>query len=301
MKLLRPINSIGEIIFHLLKVRIIEKTIELNGSMKKVLLYLGLMLGALTFIYPFIWMVSASLSPESEIGNLSLFPSTFTLQNYVQMISKIPIGRALFNSLLVASITTLGVLVFGSMIGYALSRLNFKGRDMIFYVIIFTMTLPFQITLIPNYILMVEFGWVDTYFALTVPFFVNAFSIIMFRQYFQTIPQALIDAARIDGCNEFRIIFQILWPNAIPALVTIGIITFMASWNEVLWPLIVIRDESLMTMPQLVTLFAVGGRAESQIGVKLASAIFLAMPIILAYLFFQKYFIQSMAATGIKN
>lgn len=269
--------------------------------MKKILLYLALVIGALTFIYPFIWMVSASLSPESEIGDLTLFPSVFTIQNYVQMVSKIPIGRALLNSIFVASVTTFGVLVFGSMIGYALSRLHFKGRNAIFLIIIFTMTLPFQITLIPNYILMVKFGWVDTYYALIVPYLVNAFSIIMFRQYFQTIPQALIDAARIDGCSEFRIIFQILWPNSVPALVTIGIISFMASWNEVLWPLIVIRDESLMTMPQLVTLFAVGGRSESQLGVKLASATLLALPIIIAYLFFQKYFIQSMASTGIKE
>jgi ABC-type glycerol-3-phosphate transport system permease component len=148
---------------------------------------------------------------------------------------------------------------------------------------------------------MVKLGWVDTYLALIVPYLMNALSIIMFRQYFKSIPQDLIDAARIDGCTELGIIFRILWPNAIPALVTVGIITFMASWNEVLWPLIVIRNEELMTMPQLVTLFAVGGRAESQLGVKLASATILALPIVLAYLFFQKYFIQSMASTGIKE
>ena len=187
------------------------------------------------------------------------------------------------------------------MVGYALSRLEFRGRNLIFYIIIFTMTLPFQITLIPQYIIMVKLGWVDTYLALIVPYLMNALSIIMFRQYFKSIPQDLIDAARIDGCNELTIIFRILWPNAVPALVTVGIITFMASWNEVLWPLIVIRNEELMTMPQLVTLFVVGGRAESQLGVKLASATILALPIIIAYLFFQKYFIQSMASTGIKE
>lgn len=163
------------------------------------------------------------------------------------------------------------------------------------------MTLPFQITLIPQYILMVKFGWVDTYWALIVPYLMNALGIIMFRQYFKSIPQDLIDAARIDGCGEMQIIFRILWPNSIPALVTVGIITFMASWNEVLWPLIVIRDEHLMTMPQLVTLFVVGGAAESQLGVKLAASTMLALPIILAYFFFQRYFIQSMASTGIKE
>jgi ABC-type glycerol-3-phosphate transport system permease component len=269
--------------------------------MKKAIFYLLLVFGALMFLYPFLWMITATLVPESDISNFSIIPSTITLNSYTQMFDKIPIGRALLNSILVASSVTAGVLIFGSMVGYALSRLEFKGRNLIFYIIIFTMTLPFQITLIPQYIIMVKLGWVDTYLALIVPYLMNALSIIMFRQYFKSIPQDLIDAARIDGCTELGIIFRILWPNAIPALVTVGIITFMASWNEVLWPLIVIRNEELMTMPQLVTLFAVGGRAESQLGVKLASATVLALPIVLAYLFFQKYFIQSMASTGIKE
>jgi multiple sugar transport system permease protein len=270
-------------------------------KVKRILFYLALTVSALVFVYPFYWMIMASISPENEIGNLSLLPTSLTLGSYSQMLDKIPIGGAFVNSLIVASSITVGVLVFGSMIGYALSKLEFKGRDLIFYVIIFTMTLPFQITLIPQYIIMVKFRWIDTYWALIVPYFINALGIIMFRQYFKSIPQSLIDSARLDGCNELEIIFRILWPNSMPAIITIGIITFMASWNEVLWPLIVIRDESLMTMPQLVTLFAVGGRAESQLGVKLASAVMLALPIVLAYLFFQKYFIQSMASTGIKE
>jgi ABC-type glycerol-3-phosphate transport system permease component len=269
--------------------------------MKKFLFYTVLIAGALIFLYPFIWMLTASVTPENQIGNLTFIPTHLTFNSYVQMLGKIPIGRAFFNSIVVSSAVTFGVLVFGSMVGYALSRLEFKGRNLIFYIIIFTMTLPFQITLIPQYIIMVKFGWVDTYWALIVPYLMNALGIIMFRQYFKSIPQDLIDAARLDGCGEIKIIFKILWPNSIPALVTIGIITFMASWNEVLWPLIVIRDSKLMTMPQLVTLFAVGGAAESQLGVKLAAATMLAMPIVLAYLFFQKYFIQSMASTGLKE
>jgi multiple sugar transport system permease protein len=236
-----------------------------------------------------------------EISKLTFLPSHFTLDGYRQMIAKIPISRSFINSLIVSLSITGGVLVFGSMVGYALSRLEFRGRNLIFYVIVFTMTLPFQITLIPQYILMVKFGWVDTYLALIIPYLMNAFAIIMFRQYFQSIPKDLIDAARIDGCGEVQILFRVLWPNAVPALVTVGIITFMTSWNEVLWPLIVIREEKLMTMPQLVTLFVVGGRAESQLGVKLASATLLAVPIVLAYIFFQRYFIQSMATTGMKE
>jgi len=269
--------------------------------MKKVFFYLVLSIGAFAFIYPFIWMISASLSSERGLADLTFFPIDFTFKNYVQLVESIPIFRALLNSVVVAGAVTTGVLVFGSMVGYALAKHRFRGRNFLFYVIIFTMTLPFQITLIPNYILMVEFGWVNTFAALIMPALLNAFAILLFRQHFMTIPQDLIDAAKIDGCGELRILFQVLWPISIPTLVTVGIITFMSSWNDVLWPIIVIRDENLMTMPQLVTLFAVGGRAMGQLSVKLASATMLAMPIIITYLIFQKYFIQSMASSGLKE
>lgn len=269
--------------------------------MKKFFIYLGLSIAAISFLYPFYWMIVASISPESEIGGLLFLPTEFTLDSYTQMFSKIPIGRSLLNSIFVASITTFGVIVLSSMVGYALALMKFRGRNAIFYIIIFTMTLPFQITLIPNYITMVRLNLVDTYAALVIPFLLNAFAILLFRQAFLGMPQALIDAARVDGCSDLRILFQVLFPNIIPTVVIVGILTFMNSWNEVLWALIVIRDESLMTMPQMVTLFSVGGRAESQLGVKLASAVLLALPIMIAYTFFQKYFIQSMASSGLKE
>jgi multiple sugar transport system permease protein len=245
-------------------------------------------------------MMVASLTPEAQIGDFSLVPKNLTTDNYTQMFAKIPIWRSLLNSTIVAALSTLGVLVFGAMTGYALAKLRFKGRNLLFFVIIFTMTLPFQITLIPNYILMVKLEWVDTLAALVVPAMNSAFAILMFRKAFMTIPDDLIDAARMDGCGDLRIVFQILCPNIVPTLITVAILSFMNSWNDVLWALIVIRDEQLMTMPQLVTLFAVGGRAEAQLGVKLASAVLLALPIIIAYSIFQRHFIQSMASSGLK-
>lgn len=269
--------------------------------MKKIILYVLLILAALAFLYPFIWMVSASLSEERSITSITFLPVDFTFVHYVKLFESIPILRSLLNSIFVAAFVTFGVLVFSSMVGYALAKHRFRGRNLIFYLIVFTMTLPFQITLIPNYILMVKFGWTNSFAALIIPGLLNAFAILLFRQHFLSIPQDLIDAARIDGCNEFRILFQVLWPVSVPTLITVGIITFMTTWNEVLWPIIVIRDEKLMTMPQLVTLFAVGGRSLGQIGMKLASATLLATPIIIAYLIFQRYFIQSMAASGQKE
>jgi ABC-type glycerol-3-phosphate transport system permease component len=275
----------------------------MTGSLniKKVITYVALGIAAITFIYPFIWMIGASLAPLHEVGTMKFWPQHPTLNNFQLMIGKIPIGRSLVNSLLVAVLTTSLVLLTGSTVGYALAKLQFRGRQLIFYVIVFTMSLPFQITLIPNYITMVNLRLVDTYFALVIPFAVSAFAILMFRQAFQGLPQALIDAARLDGCSEMGLIFRILWPNIKPTIITVAILTFIGSWNEVLWPLIVIRNEQLMTMPQLVTLFAVGGRADSQLGVKIAAAVLLALPVMIAFLFFQKHFIQSMASTGLKD
>jgi multiple sugar transport system permease protein len=269
--------------------------------MKTASKYLLLAIGTVVFAYPFLWMIASSLKPESQIGGLGLWSPDFSLHNYAQVFTRIPIGRAFVNSMIVSLTTTLSVLVFGSMVGYALARLEFAGKGLIYGVVIFTMTLPFQLTLIPQYILMVKLGITDTYLALIAPTLMTAFSIVLFRQFFLQIPQALIDAARIDGCSDTRILFQLVWPLSRPVLITVSILTFMTSWNEVLWPLIVVRERSLMTMPQIVTLFTIGGEAESLLGLQLAAATLLALPIILAYAFFQRYFIQSMASTGIKG
>lgn len=256
---------------------------------------------AITFIYPFVWMIGAALAPMHELDRMTFFPAHPTWSNFAILFQKIPIGRSFVNSLLVAAVTTTMVLLTGSMVGYALARMAFKGRQLIFYVIVFTMSLPFQITLIPNYITMVNLRLVDTYIVLVLPFAVSAFAVLMFRQAFQGLPQALIDAARLDGCNELSIIFRVLWPNIKPTIVTVAILSFIGSWNEVLWPLISVRNEKLMTMPLLVTLFAVGGRADSQLGVKIAAAVLLAVPVMIAFVFFQRHFIQSMASTGLKD
>jgi len=269
--------------------------------MKRALIWLILILGTVVFLYPFLWMVSATFKPEMEIPSFGLLPSSITLASYEQVFAKIPILRSLLNSLVVSISITASVLFFGSMVGYALSRLRFRGREVMVMVILFTMMIPFQLTMIPLYILMVKLHWTDTYLALIVPGMMSGFGILLFRQFFQSVPQSLIDAARMDGLNDLQILFRIIWPLSRPVLITVGIITFMNTWNDVLWPLIVIRDQSIMTMPQMVTIFAVSGMAEAQLGVKLAAATLLALPVIIAYAFFQRYFIESLASTGIKG
>ena len=260
-----------------------------------------LLAGAVVFAYPFLWMFAGSFKPELEIANLWLGSHNASLHNYRLVLSKIPLGRAFLNSLFVSASTAASVVLFGSMVGYALARLDFRGKKTLYVLILFTMTIPFQITMIPQYILMVKLGITDTYLALIVPTMMSAFSIVVFRQFFMSLPQALIDAARIDGCSDLRILFRLIYPLSRPTIITVALLTFMATWNDVLWPLMVIRERTLMTMPQLVTIFVIGGEAEAQLGPQLAATTMLALPVIVAYAFFQRYFIDSMASSGIKG
>ena len=269
--------------------------------MKKLLTYVVLIVGSVAFVYPFAWMFFASFKPELELDRLSLLPNEWTLDSFALVFTEIPIGRAFLNSVIVAVAVTACALFFGSMASYALAKLKWRGRNTVFNLILFTMMVPFLVLLIPLYTLVVTFGWTDSLVGLIVPFVMSATAVVILRQSFLTIPEDLLDAARIDGCGEFRILFTIIWPLSIPALVTAGIIVFIGNWNEVLWPLIVVRDEHVMTMPQMVTLFAVGGGSEGKLGPRLAAALLLGLPVILAYLGFQRHFIRSLATSGLKG
>lgn len=272
-----------------------------HALMRKALLYIALAVGALLFGFPFVWMTSATFKPELEIGELSLIPSEWTAESYRLVFETIPIGRAFLNSVIVVAAVTTSVLVFGSLAAYALAKLRWRGRETVFTIILFTLMVPFLVLLIPLYTVVVEFGWTDSLLGVIVPFMMNATAVLILRQSFLTVPNEILDAARVDGCNEWRILFTVVWPLSVPALVTAGIIVFVATWNEVLWPLIVIRQEQWMTMPQMVALFAVGGGASSRLGPQLAAALLLGLPVIAAYLFFQRHFISSLATTGVKG
>jgi multiple sugar transport system permease protein len=266
----------------------------------RIALYAVLAAAALTFIYPFLWMASSTFKSLSEIGTLSLIPDDPTLNNYRTMWARAPFGRALLNSALVATTITLSVLLSASITAYALARLHFRGRALLNAVTLAVLLVPGQLTLIPLYTLIVQLGWVDTYAALIVPYLFNATAILMLRQFFLQIPQSLIDSARMDGMSELRILFTIFWPLAKPVLATVAIFTFMGSWNEVLWPLLVVREQQLMTLPQLLTVFTLGGGA-GNIGVEMAAAMVLVVPVVVAYAFLQRYFIESMAGSGVKG
>lgn len=265
------------------------------------LAYLALVAGAVVFAYPFVWMLLATFKPEPEISALDPLPSRWGLDAYRLVFETIPIGRAFLNSVLVTGLVTASALFFGSMAAYALAKLRWRGREAAFNVLLFSMMVPGIVLLIPLYTLVVRFGWTNDYAGLVVPAMMNATAVLVLRQSFLTIPSELIDAARIDGCSELRILFRLVWPLSIPALVTAGILVFIGSWNDVLWPLIVVREEAKMTMPQMVTLFATGGGAQARLGPQLAAAFLLAVPIIGAYLVFQRHFIASLATSGLKG
>lgn len=268
---------------------------------RQLLFYSLLILGALTFLMPFLYMVSTSLKGVREMHTMNLIPREPTLDHFKAVFTQIPIGRAMFNSFFVYGLQTASVLVFSSIVGYALARLRFFGREFIFNVILLTMMIPGQLLLIPLYILIVQFGWADSYQALIVPGMVSAFGIFLFRQNFKTIPQELIDAAHVDGATELQILFRIVWPLSLPSLITVGIFTFMGGWNDFLWPSIVNRELNVQTLTQMVTLYGIGGQAGGQTGAVMASSLLAVVPMVIVYLVFQRYYLEGIASTGVKG
>jgi multiple sugar transport system permease protein len=268
---------------------------------RQALFYGLLLLGALTFLLPFLYMVSTSLKSPPELHSLSLVPRNPTLEHYQAVFTQIPIGQALFNSLFIYGMQTASILIFSSIVGYALSRLQFFGREFIFNVILLTMMIPGQLLLIPLYILIVQFGWTDSYQGIIVPGMISAFGIFMFRQHFKTVPQDLLDAARVDGASDLVILFGIIWPLSVPVLITVGIFSFMGGWNDFLWPAIVNRDLQYQTLTQMVTLYGIGGQAGGQLGVIMASTMIAVLPMIIVYLVFQRYYLEGVASTGVKG
>lgn len=274
---------------------------SLGPIARRVLFWALLIIGAFSFVVPFLFMISTAFKSPREQLSANLLPSQPTLHNFTAVFNQIPIGQALLNSIFVYGTITASTLIFSSMVGYALSRLEWTGREFVFNIVLLTMMIPGQLLLIPLYLLIVRFGWTDSYQALIVPAMMSTFGIFMFRQTFKTIPQDLIDAARIDGANEFTILFRILWPLSTPTLITVGIFTFMGGWNDFLWPTIVNREQHLMTLTQMVTLYAIGGQAGGQFGAVMASSLIAVLPMIIVYLVFQKWYLQGIVSTGIKG
>ncbi len=251
-------------------------------------------------IFPFIWMLLTSLRTQQEIfsnpGNL--IPATFNLDAYVKIWSELPFARLFLNSVLFAGGATLISLFFDSLAAYALSRLEFPGRTLAFYVVLATLMVPYQITLIPVFQTVFDLHWLDTYQGLIVPRATSAFGIFLLRQFFVTVPRDLDAAARIDGAGEFRIYWSIMLPLARPALATLAVFHFMYNWNDFLWPLVITSSVEMRTLPAGLTLFS--GQFVVEHAVLMAGATISLAPLALAFFFAQRYFVQGIATTGIK-
>ncbi len=267
----------------------------------QILVHAILLIGAFTMLLPFMWMVSTSFKPSSEIYVFPprWIPKNPTLKNYVDLFSSINFGRPFLNTVIVASSITFLSVLLSSMAGYAFAKFRFKGRDKLFFLILATLMVPGQMTMIPVFLLLRYLGLLNTYTGLILPGAVSVFNIFFMRQFIITIPNDLIEAARIDGARESYIFFKIILPLSKPALTTISIFTFTGSWNSFLWPLIIAQDERMYTLPVAVSVLA--GQYGENIAIQMAGSCIVITPILIFFLFAQRYFIKGIALTGLKG
>ena len=265
--------------------------------------YIILVLIALSMLYPFFIMLNLSVADNSAIysqaGNI--FYSGLTFDNYRNVFSQIPLSRFFFNSLVVAVITTFGQVLFASMAGYAFARFNFKGRDLLFLIVLITMLIPPQVNIIPLFFIMRELHLIDTYSALILPGLFGGFGVFLMRQYFLNYPKDLEEAAKIDGCSVWGAFFKIAIPLALPAIMTLAIFTFVTTWNSFMWPLIVTNSESMRTLPVGLAIFKGSFRELTMWGDLLACSVICTVPVIIVFLLGKKYFINDIMQGGIKE
>jgi len=269
--------------------------------MKKVLRFLFyiLVVGyAVITLGPFIWSIITSLKPTSELNTFAVNIKNLTLDNYKMIIIKFPFLRWIFNSALVAVIVTFGNMLFNSMAGYALARVNFPGRNLLFMVVLALMMVPGQVVMVPTYIILSKLGWINTYMGLTIPFLTSSFGIFLMRQFFLSIPRELEEAATIDGLTKFGIFFKIVLPLSKPALATQFIFMFTGNWNSFLWPSLLTSSDNMYTLP--VGLNSFYGQYYQFWNQVMAGAILLTLPTILMFIILQRYFVKGISTTGLK-
>ena len=274
---------------------------SLRNPFGKLLLHLLLIFGGLVMIVPFAWMISTSLKSGEFVLSMppQWIPNPATLDSYRRIFDLYPIGRMLFNSVLVAGLTTLGQLITCSMAAYAFARMKFRGHNLIFLLYLATLMVPFQVTITPLFILMRIFDWINTYQGLILPGVFSAFGTFLLRQAFLTIPTEYEEAAYMDGASPLTIFLRIILPLSKPALATLSVFAFMGSWNAFLWPLFIVREETLMTLP--VGLATLQGRWLTEWNLVMAGTVITVLPMLLLYLVAQKYLVQGYVMSGLKG
>ena len=270
--------------------------------------YAMLLAVALTMVLPFVWMLSTSVkTPGTEFRYPPEFiPRTFDPTAYVRLFTLVNFGGYFINTIIVTAGTVVGQLVICSMAAYAFARLHFIGRDLIFLFFLATMMIPFQITLIPLYLMVNAAGGINTYWGLIVPGISSAFGIFLLRQAFLTVPRDLQDAARVDGASEWAIYSRIFLPLNFPALATLGVFSFMATWTDLLWPLLIAREERLRTLELGLAYFTASASGFGQLTqpnwpLIMAAAVVVMLPVIVVYFVAQRYFVEGISLTGVKG
>ncbi|OME89699.1 MULTISPECIES: carbohydrate ABC transporter permease [Paenibacillus] len=259
-----------------------------------------LAVAACIMLLPYAWMVLSSLKSNMEIvsANSGFLPREVSLDGYRTVFRDAPFGQWLFNSLVTSVVITITTLFTSSLTGYIFAKHQFKGKKLLFILVLATMMIPFQVIMIPTYLITAKLGLVNNLMAIVLPNLVSSYGVFLAKQFIEDIPQELLDAARMDGAGEFKVMLRIITPLILPMLSALGIFTFMNSWNNYLWPLIVLNDTSKMTVPLALVYF--NGTHMVNYNVVMSAAVLITIPVIIVFLIFQKQFIKGLTMTGMK-
>ncbi|MDZ7706043.1 MAG: carbohydrate ABC transporter permease [Trueperaceae bacterium] len=264
-----------------------------------VLSYLLLTLGAVVMVFPFLWMLLTSFKDIREIFALTIWPQEWTLANYREVLFGTAFPRWFLNSLIVAVATTVSVLFFCSLVGYTLATLRFRGKNVVFVLILSTLMVPTEMLVIPWFVMSADYGWINSYWGIAFPGLITGFGVFLMRQFFATLPTDLFDAARIDGMHEFGVFWFIGLPLVRPGLAALGIFSFIGNWNAYLWPLIVAQQPTMRTVPVGISLFS--GEASTAWNLIMTASGLAIIPVLLVFIIFQKQIIEGVVLTGTKG
>ena len=276
----------------------IEKILTL---IRRIFVHLLLFLGIAITLAPFVWMISTSFKSSESVFSYppQWIPKNPTLEQYRALFREVNFLQFFKNSVIVALAITLFSLFLNALGGFAFAKYRFPGREKIFALLLATLMVPGQITMIPVFLMLKSVGLINSYWGLIIPAGASAFGIFLMRQFITTIPNDLIESARIDGCSEFRIFWSIILPLCKPVLAALGIFTFMGSWNAFLWPLIVMIKENMYTLP--VALANLSGQYATKFGLLMAGAVVVVAPVLIVFILAQRYVIRGVAVTGLKQ
>nr|WGD86978.1 carbohydrate ABC transporter permease [Bacillus subtilis] len=276
-----------------------ESSIKKGKLFERILTYGLLVSLSIVFIFPFLWLVGTSLKPENEAISFppSLLPKVWDFANYIDVFTIVNFGQYYLNSIIVTVATVIGTVLSSTLVAYGFARIKGKGRDVWFILLLATMMLPPQVTMIPVYMIFAKLGWTNTFLPLIVPaFFGNAYFIFLLRQFFKTIPKELEESAYLDGCSTLGIFWRIVLPLSTPAVITVALLSFMWTWNDFLGPLIYLNDDSKFTLALGILQFK--GALLIEWGPMMAASVLIILPLIIMFFVGQKYFIEGIATTG---